>query len=319
MTKKNASSELSVEKKKKTQPSFAAWGQTLLQAIQEDATSKQPSLTPSLTIVATPIGNLGDISLRALWALSTVDAILCEDTRVTGGLLHLYGIKKHLIPCHDHNEEARIKDVLNRLAGGQSLALVSDAGTPMISDPGYKLVRACREAGFPVVAIPGASALLTAMASAGLPTDRFLFVGFLPAKASARIKAIAELAAVPATLIFYESAQRLSATLSDMAKTLSGSREVAVARELTKLYEDIHTGSLADLAAHYATAETPKGEIVLLVGAGDETTGPTEEDLADQLTEALKTMSLRDAVAAVTKASGRKKNEVYQLALTMTT
>jgi len=319
MTRKNASSELSAQKKKKSQPDFATWAQSLLQAIQDGPPSKQPSAGPLLSIVATPIGNLGDISLRALWALSQADAVLCEDTRVTGGLLHLYGLKKPLVSCHDHNEEARVKDVLNRLEGGQSLALVSDAGTPMISDPGYKIVRAVRAAGFPVVALPGASALLTAIASGGLPTDRFLFVGFLPPKASARRKALADLAPLQATLVFYESPNRLSACLSDMAASLGAGREAVVARELTKLYEEIQTGTLGDLAAHYAQADTPKGEIVILVQAASEDARAALStfDLDEALRASLETMSLRDAVASVTKTSGLKRSEVYARALTL--
>ena len=269
--------------------------------------------------MATPIGNLGDMSLRALWALGKADAILCEDTRVTGGLLHMYGIKKPLISCHDHNEEARIKDVLNRLEGGQSLALVSDAGTPMISDPGYKIVRAVRAAGFPVVALPGASALLTAIASGGLPTDRFLFAGFLPTKTTARKKAISEIAATQATLVFYESPNRLAACLSDLVSVLGEEREAVVARELTKLYEEIQTGALGELTAHYETAETPKGEIVILVQAasGAALAQQSSFDLDAALKDALKTMTLRDAVAAVTKASGLKRSEVYGRALAL--
>ena len=326
MNKKNAASEhLASKKKKSSQPDFARLGQVLLQAIQEDAPSKQPSSGPLLSIVATPIGNLGDMSLRGLWALSQADAVLCEDTRTTGGLLHMYGIKKPLISCHDHNEEARIKDVLNRLEGGQSLALVSDAGTPMISDPGYKIVRAVRAAGFPVVALPGASALLTALASGGLPTDRFLFVGFLPTKTTARKKAINDVATIQATLVFYESPNRLAACLGDLVSVLGEEREAVVARELTKLYEETLTGTLAALAAHYEKAETPKGEIVILIAPpnGDAALGSgagsrTAFDLDAALAEALKTMSLRDAVAAVTKASGLKRSEVYGRALRLT-
>lgn len=234
---------------------------------------------------------------------------------MAGGLLHHYGIKKPLISCHDHNEESRSAEVIARLRKGESLALVSDAGTPMISDPGFRLVRAVREAGFTVVATPGASALLTALASAGLPTDRFLFIGFLPSKATARRKAIADLATTQATLVFYESAQRLAATLGDLASTLSPSREAAVGRELTKLYEEMQTAPLGTLAAHYAEAETPKGEIVILVGPPADDEAKPAFDLEAALREALESMSLRDAVAVVTKASGLKKSEVYAKAL----
>ncbi|MDD3182606.1 MAG: 16S rRNA (cytidine(1402)-2'-O)-methyltransferase [Alphaproteobacteria bacterium] len=315
MAKSYETSENSVGKRKGSQPDFASWSQSLLKANEVCATSKPSSQPPTLYLVATPIGNLGDITLRALWTLSFVDAVLCEDTRVTGGLIHHYGIKKPLISCHDHNEEARSAEVISRLQKGESLALVSDAGTPMISDPGFRLVRAVREAGFTVVAAPGASALLTALASAGLPTDRFLFVGFLSSKSTARRKAIAALAATQATLVFYESAQRLAATLSDLATTLSPNREAAVGRELTKLYEEMQTAPLGKLAAHYADAETPKGEIVILVGPPTEDEAVPAFDLDEALRDALATMTLRDAVAAVTKSSGLKKSEVYAKAL----
>ena len=314
MAKTNASSNKPLEKKKKSLPDFAAWGKVLLQANEEEALSKQPSLAGSLAIVSTPIGNLGDITLRALWSLSQADAILCEDTRVTGSMLARYGIKKPLISCHDHNEAARVKEVLSRLGGGEFLVFVSDAGTPLVSDPGYRLVRACRMAGFPVLAVPGASAVLTAMACAGLPSDCFMFVGFLPSKTTARRKTLLPLATTQGTLVFYESGPRLAAALADMAETLGASREAIVARELTKLYEEVRADSLGALAQDYAQDEAPKGEIVILVGP------PNEEsvalfDVEGALREALKTMSLRDAVAAVTQSSGLKKSDVYARAL----
>lgn len=269
-------------------------------------------------MTAVPIGNLGDISLRALWLLSRADLILCEDTRVTGALLHAYGLKKPLLSCHDHNEDDRIQDVLARLARGESLALVSDAGTPLLSDPGFRLVRACREAGYAVAALPGASALLTALASAGLPTDRFLFAGFLPAKKSARRKEIEALAAASATLIFYESPQRLAETLKDLAALLGGGRRAAIARELTKLFEETRLGTLDELAAFYAQAETPRGEIVLLVAADDKAGEETpDRDIDALLRRVLTQMSLKDAVAAVADATGAKKGEIYKRALAL--
>ena len=304
-------------KKKKSLPDFAAWGKECLERSEKDDASKLLAPEPALYVVATPIGNLGDITLRALWVLSQADAILCEDTRVSGGLLNMYGIKKPLISCHDHNEEARIADVLARLAQGQTLALVSDAGTPTISDPGFKLVRACREAGQTVVALPGANAALTALASAGLPTDRFLFVGFLPAKSAARRAALAEIENVRATLVFYESAQRLGKTLADLAAVLSGGRQAAVARELTKLYEEAQVATLDELSAHYESAETPKGEVVILVEGAALSGGATvtNADIDAALRTALKTMSVRDAATAVSAALGLKKKDVYQRAL----
>ena len=317
MAKSYETSVNSVGKKKGSQPDFAFWSQSLLQANEDSAVSKPANTAPALYLVSTPIGNLGDITLRALWTLSFVDAVLCEDTRVSGGLLHHYGIKKPLISCHDHNEAARVKDVLSRLKAGESLALISDAGTPMISDPGFRMVRAVREAGFSVVAVPGASALLTALACAGLPSDRFLFVGFLSSKSTARRKEIAAIANAQATLVFYESPQRLAATLKDLAEGLSPDREAAVGREMTKLYEETQTGSLGSLASHYLDAETPKGEVVILVGPPTEDEAAPAYDLEAALHQALETMSLRDAVAAVTKASGLKKSEVYAKALTI--
>lgn len=305
------------ETKIKTWPNFAIWSQKLVALWQgNEETDPSKPLAPALYLVATPIGNLGDITLRALWALTHVDAILCEDTRVTGKLLHHYGIKKPLISCHDHNEEARSKEIVSRLAAGESFALVSDAGTPLLSDPGFRLTRACREAELDVFAIPGASALLTALGSAGLPTDQFVFAGFLPAKQVARCKALEKLEAVSGTLIFYESAKRLSATLNDMAKMLSGKRQTVVARELTKLYEETKHGSLDELSAHYEQAPTPKGEIVILLGPQEAKT-LSQEDIDAALIEAMESQSLRDAAASVAEALDLNKKPLYQRALTI--
>src|SRR5579862_4147350 len=220
-------------------------------------------LAPGLHIVATPIGNLGDITLRALAALAGADLIACEDTRVTRKLLDRYVIATPLTPYHDHNAAQARPALLRRLADGASIALVSDAGTPLVSDPGYKLVCAAQDAGHAVTALPGASALLTALAVAGLPTDQFLFAGFLPPKQAARRARIAELARVPATLVLFETGPRLAATLADLAAGL-GQREAAVCRELTKLHEEVRRGALDTLAQHYAGAE-PRGEIVVVV------------------------------------------------------
>jgi len=307
-----------VGKKKKSLPDFSSWVRGLLKANEDDAASKPLCPESALYIVATPIGNLGDISLRALWVLQQADVILCEDTRVSGSMLHQYGIKKPLLSCHEHNEAERIQTVLDRLSKGEVLALISDAGTPMISDPGYRLVRACREAGQKIVSLPGASALLTALACAGLPSDRFLFVGFLPAKQSARRKELAALASTKATLVFYESPQRLAACLADMKEAFSGSRQAAIGRELTKLYEEMRLGSLEELAAFYKETDTPKGEIVILVEPDDSSsTALSAEDVDALLSKALAKMSLRDAVAAVTEATGLKKSEIYQRALAL--
>lgn len=302
------------EEKTKTWPNFGVWSQGLWQGNEESTPSKP--LQPALYLVATPIGNLGDITLRALWALSNVDAVLCEDTRVTGKLLHHYGIKKKLISCHDYNEEERTNEIIKRITAGERLALVSDAGTPLISDPGFRLTRACRKANLPVYAIPGASALLTALGSAGLPTDQFFFAGFMPAKQVARQKALEALATIPGTLVFYESAKRLASTLQDMSTLLSGERQAVIARELTKLYEETKHGSLSELSAYYADAPTPKGEIVILLGPNT-ASAPTQPLIDAALKEAMQDNSLRDAAANVAEALGLKKKALYQRALTL--
>lgn len=289
----------------------------MFQASQDDGTSKPFALDPALYLVSTPIGNLGDITLRALWVLRQASAVLCEDTRVTGGLLHQYGIKQNLVSCHDHNEAERVKEVLSRLSQGEALALVSDAGTPMISDPGYRLVQACRQAGFPVIPVPGASAVLSALTMAGLPTDRFLFAGFLPAKQTARRQSLKELESMQATLVFYESPQRLGETLDDMCALFGEARQAAVGRELTKLYEDMQVGSLHDLALIYTKDEAPKGEIVILVAPAPEAAPPSEAQLDIALRQALETMSVRDAATAVAGALNLKKSVVYQRALAL--
>jgi 16S rRNA (cytidine1402-2'-O)-methyltransferase len=270
-----------------------------------------------LHLVATPIGNLGDITQRALDLLRRVDLVVCEDTRVTAKLLARYAIAARMLPYHEHNAERMRPELLRRLAEGQSIALVSDAGTPLISDPGYKLVREAIAAGHAVTALPGASASLTALLLSGLPPDRFFFAGFLPAKSGERRRELASLAAIPATLIFYESANRLADTLADMAEQL-GDRPAAVARELTKLHEEVRRASLGSLADHYRQAGPPKGEIVLVVGpplAAAETLSAA--DIDKSLKQALSQMSLKDAVAAVAAATGRPRREIYARALAL--
>ena len=266
-----------------------------------------------LYLVATPIGNLGDISLRALELLAAADCIACEDTRVTRKLTERYGIATPLLAYHEHNAaEARPK-ILARLAAGQAVALVSDAGTPLISDPGYKLVRAACEAGHAVTALPGASAVLGALSLAGLPTDRFFFEGFLPPKQAGRQKRIAELAAIPATLVLFESGPRLAAALADLAQGL-GPRAAAICRELTKLHEEVRRGDLASLAQDYAAGRETRGEIVIVVAppADDEA---NDDDVDDLLRRALERVSVKDAVGEVALATGRPRREVYQRAL----
>ncbi|MDH3235926.1 MAG: 16S rRNA (cytidine(1402)-2'-O)-methyltransferase [Alphaproteobacteria bacterium] len=271
------------------------------------------TLTPGLYLVATPIGNLRDITLRALDVLGAADVIACEDTRVTARLLTNYGISTPTIPYHDHNAARARPAIVKRVAEGQAVALVSDAGTPLISDPGLKLVRACAEAGLAVVAIPGPSAALAGLAVAGLPTDRFLFAGFLPAKSAGRRRVLEELAAVPATLVFYETANRLPAALADMADVL-GPRPAAVARELTKLYEEIARGDLAELAARYGEAGPPKGEVVVVVGP-PEVAEIAGEVVDKRLTTALMRLSVRDAATEVADELGLPRRQLYERAL----
>lgn len=269
------------------------------------------TLAPGLYIVATPIGNLGDISMRASAVLGAVAAVACEDTRVTGKLMQHIGRKARLIRYDDHASDAT-RDHLLALAAEQPVALVSDAGTPLISDPGYKLVRAARDMGIAVTSIPGPSAAIVALTLAGLPSDRFLFAGFLPAKAKARAEVLAELAPVKATLVFYETAPRLADALAAIGEVLPG-REVAVARELTKLYEECRSGSPEELIAHYA-AHPPKGEIVLVIGPPGEVE-TSAEDADALLIEALKTLKASQAAAEVARATGLDRKALYARAL----
>jgi 16S rRNA (cytidine1402-2'-O)-methyltransferase len=272
-------------------------------------------LPPGLHIVATPIGNLGDITLRALQALAGADLIACEDTRVTRKLLHRYAIATPLTPYHDHNAAKARPALLARLAAGAAIALVSDAGTPLVSDPGFKLVRAAHEAGYPVSVLPGPSAPLAALAVAGLPTDQFFFAGFLPPKQAARTARIAELARIPATLLLFESAPRVAATLADLAAGL-GRREAVLCRELTKLHEEIRRGDLETLAQS-AASSAMRGEIVLVI-APPQSPPPVGVDDADLLLRrALARVSLKDAVGEVAAATGLPRRDVYQRALAL--
>jgi len=275
--------------------------------------SEAPALTPGLYLVATPIGNLRDITLRALETLAAADVIACEDSRVTRKLTEHFGITTPLTPYHEHNAaEARPK-LLARLAEGQAVALVSDAGTPLISDPGYKLVREAAAAGHPVTAVPGASAVLAAFSASGLPTDRFFFEGFLPPKQTARQKRIAELASIPATLVLFETGPRIAEALADLAAGL-GSRAASICRELTKLHEEVRRGSLDELARDYTRGAETRGEFVLVIAP------PAEREMhADEVDEllrrALARVSVKDAVGEVALATGRPRREVYQRAL----
>ncbi len=274
------------------------------------------ALAPGLHVVATPIGNLGDISIRALATLAAADLIACEDTRVTAVLLRHYGIETPLFAYHDHNAVRQRPRLIAALAEGKAVALTSDAGTPLISDPGYKLVKEARAAGHAVVPVPGASALLAGLVVSGLPTDAFLFAGFLPPKSAARQTRLGELKAVPATLIFYETGPRLAAALADMAAVLSGDREATVARELTKTFETVVGGTLSGLAETFARQDTPRGEIVVLV-APPTTEAPSAEDADRLLSELLKDRPLSEAVAEAASLTGLKRRDLYSRALAL--
>jgi 16S rRNA (cytidine1402-2'-O)-methyltransferase len=269
-------------------------------------------LSPGLYIVATPIGNLGDLSPRAAAILSSADVIAVEDSRVTAGLLRHIGTKRPMIPYHDHNAEGVRPGLVARM-GQEAVALVSDAGTPLISDPGYKLVRDARAAGHLVVTVPGPCAAIGALTLAGLPTDRFFYLGFLPPKQHARAEAIAEVAAVRATLVLYESGPRLGATLAALAEGL-GDREAAVAREITKKFEECVTGTLSQLAERYAEAP-PRGEIVIVVGPPGEAP-PADAETADAaLAEALTRLPVSKAAGEVAKKLGLDRKELYARAM----
>jgi 16S rRNA (cytidine1402-2'-O)-methyltransferase len=271
-------------------------------------------LAPGLYVVATPIGNLRDITLRALDVLAGVDLILAEDTRVSAKLLAAYGLKRPLERYDEHAAERARPRVLQALAEGRRIALVSDAGTPLISDPGYRLVREAAAQGAAVIPIPGASASLAALSAAGLPTDRFLFAGFPPPKTVARRALFAELAPIRASLVFYEGASRLGESLTDMAAVF-GPREAVVARELTKLYETLTRGALDQLAANPAL-QTPKGELVIVVAPG-ETAPASAEDADTALRDALARLGPADAAAEVAGALGLNRRELYRRALVL--
>jgi 16S rRNA (cytidine1402-2'-O)-methyltransferase len=273
-----------------------------------------PQLKPGLYIVSTPIGNLRDITLRALDVLASADAVWAEDTRVTAKLLSAYGVSARLRPYNDHNgAEARPRILADLEAGGR-VALVSDAGTPLVSDPGFKLVREAVEQGVNVVAVPGASAPLAALTVAGLPTDRFLFAGFPPPRSAARLKAFADLKPVRATLVFFEGPSRAAESLTDMAAAF-GPRPAVVARELTKLFEETRRGTLTELAAHYTREGAPRGEIVILVGPP---MGATEEDegaLDAAILAAAPARPLKEVAAEIAGRLGLKRRDVYERAL----
>jgi 16S rRNA (cytidine1402-2'-O)-methyltransferase len=267
---------------------------------------------PGLHLVATPIGNLGDVSLRSLAVLRGAERIYCEDSRVTARLLGRYGIRTPLQTYHDHNAEAIRPAILAALRRGERVALVSDAGTPLVADPGYKLVRAAIAENLPVTAAPGPSAALTALILSGLPPDVFLFAGFLPKQQAARRRALAHWAAIEATMIFYEAPSRLSASLADISEIL-GPRQAAVARELTKLHEEVRRGRLADLANHYRQIGPPRGEIVIVVGP-PEPVLPDADEVNLRLRTALAEFGVRDAAAKLAAETGLPRKELYRRA-----
>lgn len=290
---------------------------TPLPAANKAATAGEPmaeiGLAPGLYLVATPIGNLGDITLRALTVLRRVDRIFCEDTRVTRKLLSRYRIPTPLEAYHDHNAEEVRPVILDALHRGEKVALVSDAGTPLVSDPGYKLVRAAIAENLTVTAAPGPSAALTALILSGMPPDAFLFAGFPPPRQAARRHALARWVAVEATLVFFESTPRLAESLADMAEVF-GDRAAAVARELTKLHEEIRRGRLADLADHYRSAGPPRGEAVIVVGP-PERVEPDRAEIDGLLRAALAELGVRDAAAKLAAETGLPRGELYRRAL----
>lgn len=276
--------------------------------------AKRGGLKAGLYIVGTPIGNLRDISLRALDVLAGVDGVLCEDTRVSGKLLKHYGIANKLVVYNDHSDDKRRAEIFRRIQCGEALALISDAGMPLISDPGYKLVSEMRAAGLYVSSVPGASAPLMALQLSGIPSDRFSFIGFLPSKSGARQSLLKEWADVPGTLIAFETAPRLLKALEDIRVVMGASRRVAVTRELTKMYEEVRCGDAGALVAHYTAEGLPKGEIVLVLNPPEDKVF-SQGDVEALLRGALKNMSTKEAAAHVSTLTGQPKKVLYDLAL----
>jgi 16S rRNA (cytidine1402-2'-O)-methyltransferase len=270
-------------------------------------------LAPGLHLVATPIGNLADVTLRALAVLAAADVIACEDTRRSRKLLDHYGIATPLTPYHEHNADVARPKLLARLAEGAAIALISDAGTPLLSDPGYKLVRAASANGIAVTAVPGASAALAALTVSGLPTDRFFFEGFLPAKSAARRSRIERIKDVPATLVLFETAPRIAAALADLAAVL-GAREAAICRELTKIHEEVRRADLLTLGREYALDET-RGEIVLVIAPPQPPGEFSSEEIDRFLRDALNRLSLKEAVVEIVAMTGAPRRAIYQRAL----
>lgn len=282
---------------------------------QKDSSAPQPiSLKPGLYLVPTPIGNLRDLTFRALDVLSTVDLVVCEDTRVTGKLMKAFGFKKPMRLYNDHATERDRKNIIKVIEDGESVALVSDAGTPLISDPGYKLVREIIQLGHTVTALPGANAVLPALQLSALPSDSFSFAGFLPARTGARKAVLEKWKEVPGTLIVYETGPRLAESLKDI-KAVLGDRPIAIARELTKIYEEVLRGRVSELSEKLKAREQLKGEIVVIIGEDKHEVEYSTDTIEGQLKTALKTLSVRDAAEMVAVATGKPKKTIYQLAL----
>jgi 16S rRNA (cytidine1402-2'-O)-methyltransferase len=275
-----------------------------------------PALAPGLYVVATPIGNLSDVTLRALDTLAAADLIACEDTRVTRRLLDRYGISAKVTAYHEHSGKAAHSKLLDALGEGRSVALVSDAGTPLLSDPGAALVMDAIASGHRVIPIPGASSIVATLSAAGLSTDAFLFVGFLPTKSAARKKRLASLSAIPATLALFESPKRVAALLTDAAETLGAERDAVLCREVTKIHETFDRGTLSELATRYDGASV-KGEVVVLVAPPDAAEAPAEADIEAALREALATMGVKEAAQSVAAATGVSRRDLYQRALAL--
>jgi 16S rRNA (cytidine1402-2'-O)-methyltransferase len=275
-----------------------------------------PALAPGLHLVATPIGNLRDITLRALEALAAADLIACEDTRRSRTLLDHYGISTRTTPYHDHNAAAARPKLIARLENGAAIALISDAGTPLVSDPGFKLVREALALGRSATAVPGPSAVLAALSVSGMPADRFFFEGFLPPKQSQRQARIEEIKSIPASVIVFEAGPRIGAALNDLAAAF-GRREAAVCRELTKLHEDVRRGELATLAGEYAGGAETRGEIVIVISPPRQEDATPVENHDALLQEALRRLSLKDAVAEIAARTGAPRRMIYQRALAL--
>ena len=311
------SSEIRVPNREQNDPSIHTSHHLLERVGEVLGEALARTLAPGLYLVATPIGNLGDVSLRALSVLARANIIAAEDTRHSRKLLSHFGVTGELTPYHEHNAARERPRLLARIRAGSAVALISDAGTPLISDPGYKLVREALDAGFLVSAIPGPSAALAALTSSGLPTDTFLFAGFLPPKSGPRRTRIEELKSAPATLVFFEASSRVAKSLADMASAL-GPREAVVAKELTKLHEGLTRGLLNELAAHFAELDELKGEFVIVVAPPSaEDVSATDDVIVASLTAALQKESFRDAVRSVAENLNVKRSRVYELGLAL--